>query len=228
LRLDENLRVLYKQNDVSALAVVLGAASLDDAVTQLDSLGRVAAQTRSLVGVARRMQRRAVRLRRSLHVQQLRVAAETVAAAQVRRTLLGVRAERLALLTRLRTQERVQRQELAALQRTARRVERKSDALQAATAVTPTAVPTGRAVTVTATGYALAGQTSTGMPAGPGVVAVDPSVIPLGSRLTIPGYGEAVAADTGSGVHGAMIDLWFPTRAQARAWGRRTVTVTLH
>jgi len=25
-----------------------------------------------------------------------------------------------------------------------------------------------------------------------------------------------------------MIDLWFPTLAQARAWGRRTVTVTLH
>jgi len=40
--------------------------------------------------------------------------------------------------------------------------------------------------------------------------------------------GEAVAADTGSAVRGATIDLWFPSLAQARAWGRRTLTITLH
>jgi 3D (Asp-Asp-Asp) domain-containing protein len=66
------------------------------------------------------------------------------------------------------------------------------------------------------------------MPTGWGVVAVDPSVIPLGTRLTIPGYGEGVAADTGGAVRGDLIDLWFPTLAQASAWGRRTVTITLH
>jgi 3D (Asp-Asp-Asp) domain-containing protein len=227
-RLDENLRVLYKQDDVSALAVLLGAASLDDAVTQLDSLGRVATQTRSLLTIARRAERRAARLRRSLHTERLRVAADLAAVAQTRRTLLGARASRLALLTRLQTQARVQHQELHALQQVAHRVERKSDALQAAAPPAPTP-PTGeRTVTVTATGYSLAGRTSTGIPVGPGVVAVDPSVIPLGSRLSIPGYGSAVAADTGSGVRGATIDLWFPTRGQARAWGRRTITVTLH
>jgi 3D (Asp-Asp-Asp) domain-containing protein len=52
-------------------------------------------------------------------------------------------------------------------------------------------------------------------------------VIPLGTRLTIPGYGAGIAADTGSGIRGAAIDLWFPTMAQAAAWGRRTVTITL-
>ena len=46
--------------------------------------------------------------------------------------------------------------------------------------------------------------------------------------MTVPGYGEAVAADTGGSVSGATIDLWFPTVAQANAWGRRTVTITLH
>jgi cystine transport system substrate-binding protein len=45
--------------------------------------------------------------------------------------------------------------------------------------------------------------------------------------MTIPGYGQGFAADTGSAVQGATIDLWFPTLAQARAWGRRTVTITL-
>ena len=93
------------------------------------------------------------------------------------------------------------------------------------------AVPTtegARTLTVTATGYSLPGQTATGLPVGFGVVAVDPAVIPLGTRLTIPGYGEGVAADTGTAVQGTTIDLWFPTLADAMAWGRRTVTVTLH
>src|SRR5207253_5284219 len=86
----------------------------------------------------------------------------------------------------------------------------------------------GRTITVSATGYALPGRTATGLPVGWGVVAVDPSLIPLGTHMTIPGYGEAVAADTGSSIRGARIDLWFPTLAQARAWGRRTITITIH
>ncbi|MBD0290374.1 MAG: hypothetical protein ICV74_03885 [Thermoleophilia bacterium] len=80
---------------------------------------------------------------------------------------------------------------------------------------------------VEASGYSLRGATATGVPAGWGVVAVDPSVIPLGTRMTIPGYGAGVAADTGGAISGAMIDVWFPTESQARAWGRRTVTITL-
>jgi 3D (Asp-Asp-Asp) domain-containing protein len=91
----------------------------------------------------------------------------------------------------------------------------------------PVAGP-GSTITVSATGYSMPGHTSTGLPVGPGVVAVDLSVIPLGTRLTIPGYGEGVAADTGSAVSGYRIDLWFPTLADALAWGRRTVTITLH
>ena len=83
------------------------------------------------------------------------------------------------------------------------------------------------ALTVRALGYSLKGSTATGVPVGWGIVAVDPSVIPLGTRLTIPGYGTGVAADTGPGVRGATIDLWFPSRAQALAWGSRTITVTI-
>jgi cystine transport system substrate-binding protein len=45
--------------------------------------------------------------------------------------------------------------------------------------------------------------------------------------MTIPGYGDAVAADEGGSIVGATIDLWFPTVAQANAWGRRTVTIVL-
>jgi 3D (Asp-Asp-Asp) domain-containing protein len=79
---------------------------------------------------------------------------------------------------------------------------------------------------VVATVYDLPGSTATGLPVGWGIAAVDPSVIPLGTRVVVPGYGIAVAADTG--VYGASIDLWFPTAAQALAWGRHTITIALH
>jgi len=57
------------------------------------------------------------------------------------------------------------------------------------------------------------------------VVAVDPSVIPLGSRVWVSGYGEAIAGDTGGAIKGNRIDLHFPTKDAAYAFGNGTVTV---
>jgi 3D (Asp-Asp-Asp) domain-containing protein len=136
-------------------------------------------------------------------------------------------------LASLARQRRLTTRQLASLDTRARRVVEKAQRIQSETTSAPAAAPPPAAgapgtVTVTATGYSLPGHTSTGLPVGFGVVAVDPSVIPLGTRMTIPGYGEGVAADTGSAVTGYTIDLWFPTLADALAWGRRTVTITLH
>jgi cystine transport system substrate-binding protein len=100
---------------------------------------------------------------------------------------------------------------------------------EAAAAPAPSSAAAGdRTLVVSSTAYSLPGTTATGLPVGLGIVAVDPNVIPLGTRMTIPGYGEGIAADTGSAVIGATIDVWFPTLKQALAWGRRTVTITLH
>ena len=47
-------------------------------------------------------------------------------------------------------------------------------------------------------------------------------MIPLGTRMIVPGYGTAVAADVGTRrASGSLIDLWFPTLAEAQAWGRQ-------
>ena len=81
---------------------------------------------------------------------------------------------------------------------------------------------------VDAVAYHLPGHTASGLPVGVGVIAVDPTVIPLGTRVFVPGYGPAVAADVGTAIKGNIIDLWMPTTAQALAWGRRTVTITVY
>jgi 3D (Asp-Asp-Asp) domain-containing protein len=81
---------------------------------------------------------------------------------------------------------------------------------------------------VDAVAYSLPGRTALGIPVRKGVVAVDPKLIPLGTKLHIPGYGPGIAADVGYAIKGRIIDLWFPTTALARKWGRRTVTITVY
>ena len=83
-------------------------------------------------------------------------------------------------------------------------------------------------VKVDAVAYSLPGRTALGIPVRKGVVAVDPQLIPLGTKLHVPGYGPGIAADVGSAIKGRIIDLWFPTLEKARAWGRRTVTITVY
>jgi len=81
---------------------------------------------------------------------------------------------------------------------------------------------------VDAVAYHLPGHTALGVPVGVGVVAVDPELIPLGTRLHVPGYGPGLAADVGVAIKGRLIDLWMPSTAKARKWGRRTVTITVY
>lgn len=57
------------------------------------------------------------------------------------------------------------------------------------------------------------------------VIAVDPNVIPLGSKVWVEGYGEAIAGDTGGDIKGNRIDLHFPNKGSALAFGRKNVTV---
>jgi 3D (Asp-Asp-Asp) domain-containing protein len=86
----------------------------------------------------------------------------------------------------------------------------------------------GYKLRVDAVAYSLPGKTASGIPTGKGVVAVDPRVIPLRTRMYVPGYGPAIAADVGTAIKGRIIDLWFPTIAEAREWGRRPVVITVY
>jgi 3D (Asp-Asp-Asp) domain-containing protein len=231
--LGDRLRALYEEGEPDAIAVLLGATSLDDAVTRLDQLERGARQGAQAATDAKdgraKLQGLALELAaRIREVQALEAQAQQTAAA-----LESVRARRVSYLAALARQRRLNARQIRALDQRARQVVAKAELVQsqaapASSPATPSVTSGARTLTVTSTGYSLPGHTATGLPVGFGVVAVDPAVIPLGTRMSIPGYGEGVAADTGSGVQGMTIDLWFPTLAQALAWGRRTLTITLH
>jgi 3D (Asp-Asp-Asp) domain-containing protein len=240
VRLARIVRRIYTAGEPEPLAVVLGAQSLEEAQAALDTLERAAAQNRV---VGRRAGRALAAVERLANRLAARKAALVVLEGDARRrstalaALVEQRRAHLAAVARRRGAAAA-----AAAARQAAAAQRRSEELTttAAAAAAPTtleeppaiqdasqALRGVRRLTVDAVAYSLKGRTASGLPVGHGVAAVDPAVIPLGTRMHVPGYGTAVAADVGAAVKGLVIDLWFPTLAEAQAWGRRTVTITL-
>lgn len=87
----------------------------------------------------------------------------------------------------------------------------------------------GRVLRMNATAYAAdvtgSGRTKMGYRADFGHVAVDPRVIPLGSLVFVEGYGFAIASDTGGAIKGNRIDLCYPDRHRAAAYGHKMLQV---
>jgi 3D (Asp-Asp-Asp) domain-containing protein/peptidoglycan hydrolase CwlO-like protein len=226
--LELRVQQLYEQGDDDPVAVVLGATSVSEAFDRLDTMGRVSDIDRIVISQNRSARRLYRHETQALASRQSSLNGLLAEAARTESSLEQARAERAGYLASLAAKERLNAASIASLESQAQRVESR------ASQIAPVAPPSGggggpgTSMTVSATGYALRGRTATGVPVGWGVVAVDPNVIPLGTRMTIPGYGEGIAADTGSAIVGARIDLWFPTLAQARDWGRRTVTIAVH
>jgi 3D (Asp-Asp-Asp) domain-containing protein len=244
-RLAQELRMLYEQGNVEPLEIVFGAKSIDEAISSIDNLSRATDQGEAVVHQLESARVQLGSASRRLASRQAALASAVSNARATASSLAATRAARSSYIGSLAAERRLTQQQIAmvvaaanaARARTAElaRVSSSSSVSYAATPVDAPAVtlssadPAGaHTVTVSATGYALTGQTATGLPVGWGVAAVDPSVIPLGTHMTVPGYGEAVAADTGGAIVGGTIDLWFPSVAQANAWGRRIVTVVLH
>jgi 3D (Asp-Asp-Asp) domain-containing protein/peptidoglycan hydrolase CwlO-like protein len=252
-QLGARLRTLYIDGDADPLAILLGSRSLDEALTGLDNLGRLARQDKEIISDVKKTRADVRTALRTLAAEQARLARLTAEAEAARDALLAARSERTGYLAEVRRRQGLNSAQIGNLTEQAQAAEVQSQEIESGSSSgsgdsssssgsgdsssssgSPPAVPTpappgpGTQMTVQSTGYALRGTTATGIQTTWGVVAVDPSVIPLGTRMTVPGYGEGVAADTGGAVKGLVIDLWFPTREQALAWGRRTVTITLH
>jgi len=79
----------------------------------------------------------------------------------------------------------------------------------------------------TVTAYCLRGRTAMGHGVRKGIIAADPRVLPLGSRISIDGSyaGTYLVSDTGGKIKGKRLDIWMPSCAEARRFGRRSVSV---
>jgi cystine transport system substrate-binding protein len=234
--LAQRLRTLYEEGDVEPIEIVFGSKNLDDAMANLDNLSRMSQEGEDDLAALRSAKAQLAGAASDLARQEAALAAATRAAQASAVALTQTRAQRSAYLASLATQHRMTRSAIASAIASARAAQVRTTVVAhdsapvggAVSSIQPKTVAAGRSITVVATGYSLGGRTATGLPVGWGVAAVDPSVIPLGTHMTVPGYGEAVAADIGGAIRGGVVDLWFPTVAQANGWGRRSVTVVLH
>ena len=226
-RLAERVRALYERGKPEPLAVILGARSLEDAVSGVEHLGRIADEDKLYVHRARKARSTMISVTETLAQREAENESLRAAASEAAATLMRARAQRLSRIAWLAAQHDSNGARISSLESTARTLAAVASApgTIGSTVLAPTAG--SGLLTVVATGYALRGRTASGIPVGPGVVAVDPAVIPLGTSLSIPGYGQGIAADTGGAIRGARIDLWFSSHADALAWGRRTVTISV-
>lgn len=82
----------------------------------------------------------------------------------------------------------------------------------------------------TATAYSLRGRTAGGQSVRRGLIAADRRVLPIGTRVRLEAgsySGEYTVADTGGAVRGRKIDIWMPSSAEAKRFGRRKVKLTV-
>ena len=98
------------------------------------------------------------------------------------------------------------------------------------TVLTKAAVGTAAASkgSFTATAYCLKGRTASGHGVRRGIIAADPRILRLGSRVNLGAgaySGQYLVSDTGGKIKGKKIDIWVPNCAEARRFGRRTVSL---
>ena len=245
-RLRTPVRALYVEGKPEPLEVILGASSLDELIDAIDSVNRLADHDEQIITQVQDARR------------DLRVALRELAERQEELTRLAGAAEAaLPGSSSPRREGRVSdlAQAAGGAQRPPDRIADRAGAGRRGggvpdrlgrprsprgdgesapepSAPAPTSTDSspepGRQVTVSATKYCLTGTTATGLPVQYGVIATDPAYIPLGTRLFVPGYGEGVAADTGGAVTGWTIDLWVSSCAEADAYGRQNVTITIY
>jgi 3D (Asp-Asp-Asp) domain-containing protein len=82
-----------------------------------------------------------------------------------------------------------------------------------------------------ATAYSVEGAGASGKWSHPGTVAADRKVLPLNSRIRIFGAGrysgDYTVEDTGGKVDGDHIDVYMPSKAEAKKFGRQRVKVVI-
>jgi len=85
--------------------------------------------------------------------------------------------------------------------------------------------------TFVATAYSVSGTTATGGVTSRGTLAADLAILPAGTWVRITGAGRYsgvyVVEDTGPRVRGRHIDIYMPSRLEAKRFGKRRVKLSV-
>jgi peptidoglycan hydrolase CwlO-like protein len=133
-RLAARLRALYEQNDVSAMEILLGSRTLDDALTRLDNVNRFAELDKSVVTEVKTAKRKLTSSSRALAERAAHLAAAAHEAEAVNVSLQRQKAEREAYIARLATQRQLNEQQIARVEALARAAQARTQELAAPTA----------------------------------------------------------------------------------------------
>lgn len=86
-----------------------------------------------------------------------------------------------------------------------------------------------REVAMKATAYAQRGITKSGDHTRRGIIAADPQVLPIGTKVRVTGAGpysgHYVVKDTGRKIKGRNVDVFMPSRREAKNFGVKDVRV---
>ena len=121
--LGQQLRALYEADQVDALAVILGSSSLDDVITNLDSLSRAARSSGVVIGQVEQAEKKTARLLNSLARRTAALSQLRTAAAARETELEAARSERSGYVGRLRDRLRLNTARIATLEKQARAAE---------------------------------------------------------------------------------------------------------
>jgi 3D (Asp-Asp-Asp) domain-containing protein len=138
-RLGRQLRILYEQDELDPIAVVLGATSLDEAIEGLESLSRTARATKSVVKEARAARTLIRRTQRELRVRVDRTRAVRATLAATEASLEQAKAERTSYLAGLRQEQRLTRSQIGSLQRQAEEAQQRAQLVAQQAAAAPPA-----------------------------------------------------------------------------------------
>src|SRR6476620_6386178 len=116
LQLGGQLRLLYEQDQPDSIAVILGAASFNQAIEDLDNIKRIAHATESVLDQAKRAKQRVSREKAQLAAQVARSKAARDQVAAGAADLERARSERSGYLTQLRQEQALNNAQIADLQ----------------------------------------------------------------------------------------------------------------
>src|SRR3954454_5222013 len=168
-RLASRLRVLFDHSDTSALEVIFGARSHDEALVLLDNLDRFASINEAGLIELLSATARIGHTSQALAAREARLAAATRAQVATSRALAAARAERVSYIAGLRQRLALNEAQIGTIEAQVRSARQRPEQLTVARTTTKSApatatvlvapLPRGRTMTVDAVAYSLRGST---------------------------------------------------------------------